>query len=84
MPNTRKGIDLLQTSDLLLFERPTEEAIAGNDQLRHPVTKDFRKKLFDFLFPIMGIKKAYLLCELDHIWQKKYWVRIKNKLHLYK
>ena len=84
LPNTRKGMELLQTSDLFLFERPTEEAVAGNAQLRHPVTKDFRKKLFDCLFPIMGIKKAYLLCELDHVWQKKYWSRIKNKLHRYK
>lgn len=43
LPNTSKGIELLQSSDLLLFERPIEEAIAGNDQLRHPVKKTLGK-----------------------------------------
>ena len=66
LPNTEKGSEVIrQTADMInLYERTADEAVSGNDQLRHPTPFDKRKKLFRLLFPYIGTK-AYRLAIID-------------------
>lgn len=80
LPITEKGKKLLNASNLELYLRTVEEVVSGNGQLRHPVEKKFRRRLFRHLAPIWGIGGAYRFCELDHIINKRLIQRIKNKL----
>jgi len=47
------------SSKMYMEDRPVNEAICGNDQLRHPKAKKHKIKLFDALRPIIGVKAAY-------------------------
>ena len=67
LPITEKGMSLIQTikDNLNLYERPIEEAIQGNSQLRTPSLAGKRIKLFLMLEPLLGLKKAYQLSHID-------------------
>lgn len=67
LPITDKGLELVRISNLKLIERPVNEAIEGNSQLRHPSQKTKRARLFRCLYPILGYEIAYKLCEFDRI-----------------
>ena len=56
LPCTNKGMQLIeQTKEFFhYFERPVEEAIKGNSQLRHPVRKTKRSRIFHALYPIFS------------------------------
>lgn len=80
LPITKKGLELVRASDLYLYARTIDEAVRGNDQLRHPMHKNFRRKLFDILLPFIGIRLSYYLCEIDNICQNKILNRVWRKL----
>lgn len=80
-PITRKGITLLRSCNLILHERRVEEAVEGNEQLRHPKILDFRRKVFRKLCDMIGISAAYCFCEWDHIFEKYVILKVKRKLH---
>lgn len=75
LPITEKGKELIEgiRQEFNLYERTVEEAVNGNDQLRHPKEKDFRITMFMILFPLLGIGIAYRLCVMDRI--AKYYIR---------
>lgn len=81
LPTTDKGKELIDGihSEFHLFERTVEEAVNGNDQLRHPKEKDFRIRTFKILQPVLGISTAYRLCMLDKIVRRKLRILIKGK-----
>lgn len=58
MLNTSKGEELFRaaSSQLETLERPVEEAISGNAQLKKPMHKSIRAKIFRKLYPIVGFK----------------------------
>lgn len=66
LPNSDNGKEvILQVSEKMnLYKRAVDEAVGGNDQLRHPCPFGRRKKLFRFLFPYIGAS-AYRLVILD-------------------
>lgn len=69
LANTPKGkvwIDAV-ANDMHLFERNLDESVAGNAQLRAPLTLSRRMKVFMRLQRFVGIDRAYRLCEYDHI-----------------
>ncbi|MDE7412818.1 MAG: Coenzyme F420 hydrogenase/dehydrogenase, beta subunit C-terminal domain [Muribaculaceae bacterium] len=66
LPSTKKGIEFLRKCDsLALFERPIEEAIEGNTQLRHPTKYSWRVKLFNTLRKMLGVSIAFKLSVFD-------------------
>lgn len=67
LPITDKGMALVDAvkDKLNIYERPVTEAINGNDQLRHPKSKDWRISMFQKLQNITGIKTAYYLMVAD-------------------
>lgn len=67
LPITTKGLDLVRKSNLKLIERPIDEAVNGNSQLRHPSPLKRRAKLFRILYPMIGYEAAYKICEFDRI-----------------
>lgn len=67
LPITPKGLALVRMSNLKLIERPVDEAINGNSQLRHPSPLKRRAKLFRMLYPMIGYEAAYKICEFDRI-----------------
>lgn len=67
LPITEKGLELVFASPLNLVQRPINEAIAGNSQLRAPKRKDTRIKVFRRLAPFWGVKNSYIICEADNI-----------------
>ena len=75
LPITDKGKELIEgiRQEFNLYERTVEEAVNGNDQLRHPKEKDLRISMFMNLFPLLGIGIAYRLCIMDRI--AKYYLR---------
>ena len=75
LPITEKGKELIEgiRQEFNLYERTVEEAVNGNDQLRHPKEKDLRISMFMNLFPLLGIGIAYRLCIMDRI--AKYYLR---------
>lgn len=81
LPTTEKGKELVEgiRNEFYLFERTVDEAVNGNDQLRHPKEKDFRIKIFKKLQPMLGIGNAYRLCMLDKITRRKMRILIKGK-----
>ncbi len=60
LPNTEKGLRFLQplSSEMELIERPVQEAIDGNSQLRHPVRQTKSGKIFYMLYPHIKFDKA--------------------------
>lgn len=67
LPITEKGNMLIQSvrNTLNIFERPVEEAILGNAQLRSPSLAGKKIKLYQKLEPIFGMGKAYKLSNLN-------------------
>lgn len=66
MPSTEKGKAIVKiiSPRLYIFERSIEEAVEGNDQLKAPVKKDIRMKLFRQLYPFMK-SFAYRVAIID-------------------
>ena len=73
LPITNKGMSLIQSvkEKLNIYERPIEEAIEGNSQLKAPSLAGKRIKLFQNLVPVLGINMAYKLAHTD-IYLKKF------------
>lgn len=69
LPITDKGLQLIEKirPSLNIYERPITEAINGNDQLRHPKSKDWRISMFQKLQNLTGVKVAYHLMVADKI-----------------
>lgn len=82
LPITGKGLSLIKESPLELHERHVEEAINGNEQLRHPKSLTPRIKFFRKFYSIFGWTRTYLFCELDHIIELKIINPIKRRLKL--
>lgn len=66
LPSTVKGKDLIKAiaSEMNLYERCVEEAVEGNDQLRHPVPFSKRKTLFRKMYRVVG-NSAYRIAIFD-------------------
>ena len=62
--NTEKGRHLLSdiVSALKIEERPIEEAVSGNPQLRRPSHRHYAFGLFRRLLPIIGFHMAARMC----------------------
>lgn len=73
--NTEKGASMIENISKFveIFERPVDECVNGNEQLRHPKALSPRIKLYRFVNKFIFAPKAYLLLNLDHI--------IKYKVH---
>lgn len=66
LPNTNKGLSLLKaiSSDLNLLERPVDEALDGNTQLRHPLPLRLPARLFQTVYPLLPFDAAVRLARL--------------------
>lgn len=73
LPITLKGMDLIEKvkDKFNVFERPIEEAVNGNSQLKSPSLSGKRTILFQKMVPIFGIEKAYKIAHAD-IFLKKF------------
>lgn len=62
LEHTEKGKNLLSLikNDVVLLERPVEEAIKGNDTLRKPTPKPFQYDFLNMVFRCVGVKKGVL------------------------
>lgn len=80
LPITQKGLRLVKESPLELYEREITEAVNGNGQLQHPKEKTERIKLFQSIYKLIGVRSAYLLCEIDHIVEMRFFNPIKRRL----
>ncbi len=67
LPVTEKGLALLDAirDSLFIEERPVEEAVAGNDQLRHPFRFTRRVSLFRAFYGILPFDAAARLAFMD-------------------
>lgn len=81
LPTSDKGMELIEgiRTEFNLFERTVDEAVMGNDQLRHPKEANFRVQIFKKIFPIIGVGNAYRLCVIDKIARRKLRLLIKGK-----
>lgn len=72
LPITEKGISLIECvkDKLYIYERPIEEAVQGNAQLKSPSQAGKRIRIFQWLEPLLGIEKAYKLAHTDVILKK--------------
>lgn len=73
LPITEKGMQLVEAirHSLNIYERPVTEAINGNDQLRHPKSKDWRISMYQKLQNLTGVKAAYYIMVADKITKYK-------------
>ena len=73
LPITEKGMLLVEAirHSLNIYERPVTEAINGNDQLRHPKSKDWRISMFQKTQKLTGVKAAYYLIVADKVTKYK-------------
>ena len=73
LPITESGLALLDEvkEHLNIYERPVQEAVNGNDQLRHPKAIDWRIKLFRRLCGFASVGLAYRLVMADKIAKNK-------------
>lgn len=73
LPITEKGMLLVEAIRhcLNIYERPVTEAINGNDQLRHPKSKDWRISMFQKIQKLTGVKAAYYLIVADKVTKYK-------------
>ncbi|NPD82806.1 coenzyme F420-reducing hydrogenase, beta subunit [Prevotella sp. PINT] len=74
--NSEKGRIMLRdiASEVNMVERPVEEAIAGNKQLKFPMKKTWRTKIFKLLYPICGFKCS-AVCSMPDIVLKNLIIR---------
>ena len=82
MPITEKGENAIENikEKLNLYERPTHEAIRGNEQLRHPKKMNKRIRMFRCLSRFISPPKAFKLVKADiKIRQVKYHIIKKQK-----
>lgn len=65
--STPKGQRLLEaiTPELEIHSRPVQEAVSGNDQLRHPVKETCKAKIFRTLYPALPLRAAVAACIVD-------------------
>ena len=65
--NTDKGNVLFRSVEDLIDckKRPLQEAVSGNNQLRHPMPLTWRHKIFKRLYPKIGFKWAAVLAMPD-------------------
>lgn len=65
--STPKGQRLLDAvaPDLEIQPRPVQEAVSGNDQLRHPVKDTCKAGLFRTLYPALPLRAAIAVCIVD-------------------
>jgi len=81
IPYTEKGKRLLsECGNLNLYPRPVEEAIAGNDQLRHPSPYRKRNRIFDALRKYIGVLPAFRIAMADKIVRNLVRTRIINRI----
>lgn len=73
LPITERGRALLDQvkEHLNIYERPVQEAVDGNDQLRHPKAMDWRIRLFRSLCAFASVGLAYRLVMADKIAKNK-------------
>lgn len=73
LPNTDKGRFLIENieNEFNLYQRDLNEAVAGNDQLRHPLKYTTKTKIFLKLVPFFGISRSYKLCIIRALLGKK-------------
>lgn len=59
--NTPKGEELIEAIQPQIFsiQRPVEEAIAGNSQLRHPTRRRLPARVFSMLYPTLSFDNAF-------------------------
>lgn len=67
LPITDKGMKLVKTSSLNIYERTIQEAVLGNSQLRAPFKRNDRIIVFRFLKRCVGFKLAYIITNFDHL-----------------
>lgn len=69
LPITEKGMNLLNAvkDTINIYKRTPQEAIEGNDQLRHPKEMDWRIKIFQKYTTIKNISLLYPLLNIDKI-----------------
>lgn len=72
--NNTKGELLFKEThhSIVKHKRSIEEAINGNKQLQHPVTKTWRSKLFNGIYPTISAKTSISIC----LWE----IVLKNKI----
>lgn len=72
LPITNKGMSLFHSvkEKLNIYERPIEEAIEGNAQLKTPSFAGKRIKRFQIFAPVWGINMAYKLAHFDNYLKK--------------
>lgn len=65
--NTEKGGYLFEMikPKTYAYERPVEECILGNEQLKHPKQKTVRIKVYRFMQKLVSLPKAYYLVNID-------------------
>ena len=73
LPITEKGELLIKAvyKELNIYERPIEEAINGNDQLRFPKRKDWRIILFRRMSKYIPVAWAYRILIMDRFLKYK-------------
>ena len=87
LPITRKGDELILSSRMVLYNRSIKEAVKGNERLRSPKANQ-RRPYFDLIIPFIGVRMAYIICELDHVF--KYLIRypieryIRTQIHKFR
>lgn len=67
--NTDKGYNVKENikDRLNAYNRPVEEAINGNSQLRNPTILGFRGKLFRKIYPYLGLGTSFNIAALDKV-----------------
>lgn len=75
LPCTEKGEELVSAVSEYLncYERPIEEAISGNTQLRHPFKKGYKIKLFQSVFRYVAYLPIYQIFNIDVY--VAYWIK---------
>jgi len=81
MVNTEVGKELLNrvSKDITYFERPLDEAVAGNRQLSHPMPRTFRARLFQWFYPKLGFHWG-VVCAIPEIILKNRLIEIINRM----
>lgn len=61
--NTVKGKQIIDKirSQVVLLERPVEEAVSGNPQLTHPSSRHFAYSIFHKVYPVLGFRRSAAL-----------------------
>ncbi len=69
LPCTEKGKKLIHAvaDKLVLHERSVDEAVAGNTQLRHPMPRTSRSRVFNLLWPLFPFDVAVWFSLSDQV-----------------